>query len=590
MAEKIVGFKIEIKGQKDITKVTKLMGLLNTQLILVAGTLAEIYSVSGTAERQLKQFGTTAQTAGTAISKSFKTFDNGNKVVKKLGSEYKEVTKAVKAAGAEEKKAQKTKKEVIVLTDKELQTKQKLKLANRERQQLPSETAILTSKESGQIEKLRAKLALTTIQWKKLTKEEIKSNKVNEKTGKTAKQVIQQKKALTNQLKKLEKQTGDNRRNVGNYASSLGKLGKAAGAIFIGRGIAQGIRKIGGAIKRLVDKNKEGSEAARSLSESFGRVSAILEKLGMFLIDVVAGPLKGFLNGLEFVSKGLFGIDLGAKKASKGVEDLQHQFNAEIETLKRGNISQEARKQLIEDINKKYKDYLPDLLDENSTLEEITAAQLAGNKAFEQKILLLATEENFIDITKRRLAALREEAALNRNAIRLEEERQEAVKTGTTNSKEGMNTALISVKSYIKNNEKRIKQNKTLLAQIEQEKKALNEVIKAEGFDTSKFKEKQTEEEQKAAEEAKKAAIEAAKKEAAAVAKQKEADRKKAEADLKKSMEQNAKGRQSLLLKLSAELAQLEIDAIKDNNKKVLAQKQLDFEKEQAYTKRKRST
>ena len=54
---KVVGFTIEIKGQKDILATTKVLGLLNTQLILINNTLEEIDKKGGAGLKELnKQF------------------------------------------------------------------------------------------------------------------------------------------------------------------------------------------------------------------------------------------------------------------------------------------------------------------------------------------------------------------------------------------------------------------------------------------------------------------------------------------------------------------------------------------------------
>ena len=53
---KVVGFTIEIKGQKDILATTKVLGLLNTQLILINNTLTEIEKKGGAGLKNLKHF------------------------------------------------------------------------------------------------------------------------------------------------------------------------------------------------------------------------------------------------------------------------------------------------------------------------------------------------------------------------------------------------------------------------------------------------------------------------------------------------------------------------------------------------------
>ena len=91
---KVVGFSIEIKGQKEIVNSTKLLGLLNTQLILVAGSLAEVYNNAGTAQRSLERMGKSANVTGNALKANFAAFGQGNKVVQSLGKEYKKAKRS----------------------------------------------------------------------------------------------------------------------------------------------------------------------------------------------------------------------------------------------------------------------------------------------------------------------------------------------------------------------------------------------------------------------------------------------------------------------------------------------------------------
>jgi hypothetical protein len=404
---------------------------------------------------------------------------NDEKALKEAVKQVEKLAAAKKKLDTEEKKAVKTKKKLSDLTNKELILREKEKIANRERVQRMKQIAILTAKESGEIEKLRARLSLTTLAWKKLSKEELN----NTQKGKN---LIATKKKLTDQLKKLEKQTGDTRRNVGNYTSSLGKLGKVAAGIFVGRNIVSGLRSIGMGLGNLIEKNKETSASAKSMSESMGKVTIILEKIGMVIINVIAKPLALIITGFEKFASSVLGLDVGTKKASEGVRDLKNEFNSEIEVLKKGNISTEARKQLIGDINKKYKDYLPNLLDENASLEDITKAQNEANKAFEKKIILLASEEQFVDITKRKLDALRAEAQLQKELANAEAA-QERARQKSASAKGGVNVAFVAAKTALTQTKLRIETNKELLKQIAKEKDELDKVIKAHGINTAAF-------------------------------------------------------------------------------------------------------
>lgn len=74
----------------------------------------------------------------------------------------------------------------------------------------------------GSVDQLRAQLSKTSIQWSKLTEDERENQDIGKK-------LTAQKKRETDQLKALEKQTGDNRRNVGNYSDGIKEALGASG-------------------------------------------------------------------------------------------------------------------------------------------------------------------------------------------------------------------------------------------------------------------------------------------------------------------------------------------------------------------------
>ena len=74
----------------------------------------------------------------------------------------------------------------------------------------------------GSVDQLRAQLSKTSIQWAKLSKDERENSAVGKK-------LTAQKKSETDQLKALEQQTGDNRRNVGNYSEGMKEALKSSG-------------------------------------------------------------------------------------------------------------------------------------------------------------------------------------------------------------------------------------------------------------------------------------------------------------------------------------------------------------------------
>jgi hypothetical protein len=188
---------------------------------------------------------------------------NNEEELKKATAQVEKLTKASKQLETERKKAIKTRKKVNELTDEELIQREKLKIANRERVQIAKQQAILLNKEAGEIEKLRAKLSLTTLEWKR-----------------------------------LEKQTGDTRRNVGNYTSSLGRLGKAASAVFLGRSLVDGLRRISSFFTELVDKNKEFNSTLGGISKGFEGVSTALAFAGTKLLEFLAPAINVITDAL----------------------------------------------------------------------------------------------------------------------------------------------------------------------------------------------------------------------------------------------------------------------------------------------------
>jgi len=330
---------------------------------------------------------------------------NETKVIQELVKSVTQLEQSEKALNKQRQITTSAKKKLKDLTDAELVQREREKIANRERVQIAKQQAILTSKQSGEIEKLRARLSLVTLQWKKLTKEEL------ENTNK-GRNLVKQKLALTNQLKKLEKQTGDTRRNVGNYTDSLGKLGKLTARIFIGRSVFDGLRRIGSAFSNLIEQNKDTDKSIGDLDKALGQFGKSAGGLGLSILRLVSGPLTAFLNGLKTVFDFLSGASNEAESFSATSEELegviknlntefakeQAQLNQVFTQLAKTNEGSKERKALIDQINDQYGKYLPNLLTEKSTLQEIEAAQRLVNDALTQGFLLRVQQATQTDI------------------------------------------------------------------------------------------------------------------------------------------------------------------------------------------------
>ena len=82
------------------------------------------------------------------------------------------------------------------------------------------------------------------------------------------------------------------------------------------------------------------------------------------------------------------------------LKDVNTQLNLNLQVLKKDNLGKDVRKKLIEETNAKYGEYLPNLLTEKSTIQDIEAAQKLSNKQLLFKIATLDFEEKRNKIIK----------------------------------------------------------------------------------------------------------------------------------------------------------------------------------------------
>jgi len=328
--EKIVGFEIKISGQKEITDTTKLMGLLNTQLILVAGSLAEVYNNAGTAERQLSKFGTSAEKTGKAIKGSFKTFEKGNKTVKSLGNGYLEVKKSVKKAAVEFKDLEKVKdsdnKSTADLIKRNKDLKKVLAEAPRagtkayeEQKQSLIKLTKEYSKNNDEIKKFRKELRTGTKQ-SEVTKGSIEDLRIQ--TARLKKEYIQLSPAqrkfsiggrnlrsslikTEKKLKKLEAAVGDGRRSVGRYGIALKGLNKKLLRAFVGRSVfaaaAQAVGRLAGGFKSLVENSKETGGVFGQLKTAGAGLNQSLKTSGSRILGAFGPGISKVIDNISFV-------------------------------------------------------------------------------------------------------------------------------------------------------------------------------------------------------------------------------------------------------------------------------------------------
>ncbi len=140
--------------------------------------------------------------------------------------------------------------------------------------------------------------------------------------------------------------------------------------------------------------------------------AAKLEKLG----KVISGKIinSGLSKMVNNIVNSFVDLTSEADAANKEFErmimnemQLQANMNVDLEVLKDKNLSDAARRDLLKEVNSLYGDYLPFLLTEKSSIEDINRAQQEANASFEKSIFLKTYNKELEDAQNKLLAAQR---------------------------------------------------------------------------------------------------------------------------------------------------------------------------------------
>lgn len=154
-----------------------------------------------------------------------------------------------------------------------------------------------------------------------------------------------------------------------------------------------------GFIQEMTEKFKALSPATKKMIVILGGVAAVAGPLVFILgsmataIAAISAPVLIVVGAFAALAIGIGAFNAINSDATDGLRLTRIELNAELNVLKKGNITQKQRTKLIGDINTKYKDYLPNLITEKSSLEDIQKAQNAANLALKERISLVAKQE-----------------------------------------------------------------------------------------------------------------------------------------------------------------------------------------------------
>ena len=98
----------------------------------------------------------------------------------------------------------------------------------------------------------------------------------------------------------------------------------------------------------------------------------------------------------------------GAREDIAKTKVRQSQANKLIETIKDQNISNEQRSRLIKRLNTEYKDFLPNLIGEKDSVEDITKAQKEMNNQMAKKVVMIAAQDQLAEASKKAVEAMKQ--------------------------------------------------------------------------------------------------------------------------------------------------------------------------------------
>ena len=183
-------------------------------------------------------------------------------------------------------------------------------------------------------------------------------------------------------------------------------------------------------------------------------IGDIKENFGIFFLQTF-NPL---VRGMSELAAKLAESTKEVTKQSQEVNKAKFQFNAYVEALKEGNLSEDTRIGLIRTINKEYGEYLPKLIDEKATIEDIAKAQQDANAAFNQRITLLAVEEDLVEIQKQIIDNTKERIQLELN-LALAQQKTATNQQDALNSLAGVDQAATDASIKVFELTKKLEQN-----------------------------------------------------------------------------------------------------------------------------------
>lgn len=142
-----------------------------------------------------------------------------------------------------------------------------------------------------------------------------------------------------------------------------------------------------------------------SLQGATLRFQSALDGLRIVIVEKFAPALTGLLDRLsKLFNKYAEGIS-PMQTNIELMEEQQRLFDSQIKLLTESNLSEDARRIIIKEINKEFKDYLPNLISEKDGLDDIVKASDLAVEAMTKRVIAMKFEQEQKEILDKRRAA-----------------------------------------------------------------------------------------------------------------------------------------------------------------------------------------
>ncbi len=129
-----------------------------------------------------------------------------------------------------------------------------------------------------------------------------------------------------------------------------------------------------------------------TLEGAFKRLTSATQGLQIAILQGNNG-LSRFLNNLADFTNNITDSIAPQKTQIELLEETTQAMDDQFTLLTQGNLSSDARVQVIQDLNTEYGDYLPNLISEKDDLESIKDMQILVNNAMMERIVMMSMQE-----------------------------------------------------------------------------------------------------------------------------------------------------------------------------------------------------